>query len=241
MKTKLIVLISFLLFQVTVGYSQPTVHEDLALKYIVELPAESAAQIPVVILLHGYGSDENDLFSLKTIFPKSWLVISVRAPYALPGAGYEWYEMVTINGQRDGRGDQLDASRNAIKTFIKQVVRKYKADSSQVYLIGFSQGAIMSYETGLTDAAEVRGIGILSGMVLPSLKRQVINSEALKRLRIFISHGTTDDRISYDLGKKSYDYLTNMGLKPEFHEYKGMGHQISGDVVKDLVKWFPAR
>ena len=66
----------------------PTLQEDLALKYLVQLPVQKSVHPPVIILLHGYGSDERDLFELRNFFPKNYIIISARAPYALPQAGY---------------------------------------------------------------------------------------------------------------------------------------------------------
>ena len=216
---------------------QAGLQEDLALKYLVQLPVEKSAHAPVIILLHGYGSDERDVFELSAAFPKNYLVLSARAPYPLPTGGYEWYEITPVNGHHDGKKEHLENSRNLIEKFISQATAKYKADAKEVYLIGFSQGAIMCYQVGLTAPGKVHGIGVLSGMIFPSLKPLVSNSAALKQLRIFISHGTADNRIPFADGKAAYDYLESIGLKPEFHEYAGMGHAISNDVVKGLLQW----
>jgi len=219
---------------------QATLQEDLALKYLVQLPAEKpekAQRMPVIILLHGYGSDEKDLFDLRNFFPKNYLIVSVRAPYALSAGGYQWYEGTTADGQRDGKKDQLDNSRTLIMKFESEVVKKYKADAKNVYLIGFSQGAIMSYEAGLTNPGVIRGIGVLSGMIFNSLRGQIRNTPTLKQLKIFISHGTDDQRIAYSEAKTANDYLKVLGLKPDFHTYDGMGHQINKEVLKDLLAW----
>lgn len=236
---RIFVIVCFLVAAATrVTAQQPALQEDLALKYLMQLPAETSKHAPVIILLHGYGSNEKDLFDLRSFFPKNYIVISVRAPYSLStGGGYQWYESATINGKRDGKKDQLDNSRQLITTLITQVVKKYKADAKNVYVMGFSQGAIMSYQVGLTDPAAVKGIGVLSGTIFNSLKPMVKASPELNRLRIFISHGTADERIPFNDGKAASDYLKSIGLKPEFHAYDGMGHQINKEVLKDLLAW----
>lgn len=212
---------------------QATLQEGLALKYLVQLPAEQSAHPPVIILLHGYGSDERDLFELRNAFPKNYLVIAARAPYSAGAQGYQWFE----TGKGDGKSKEVENSRNLVLKFIPQVTGKYNADKGQVYIIGFSQGAMMCYETGLTNPELIKGIGVLSGRLFPALKQEISNTPALKQLRIFISHGTADNRIPFTDGKGSFDYLKSIGLKPEFHEYKGMGHAISNDVMNDLVRF----
>jgi phospholipase/carboxylesterase len=221
----------------SVTAQQSTLQDGLALKYLVQLPAQSATHTPVLILLHGYGSDERDLFELKNSLPKRFLIISARAPYALPNGGYEWYESTDASGQHDGNPQQLANSRNLITKFIGQVIEKYKADPAQVYVAGFSQGAIMSYQVGLTAPGRVAGIGVLSGTIYPSLKPLIKNNAALKMLKIFVAHGTADNRIPFTEGKAAADYLQSLGLKPQFHQYPGMGHTISKDVLNDFVQW----
>jgi phospholipase/carboxylesterase len=217
--------------------AQDMMQEGLALKYLVQLPTEKSAHPPIIILLHGYGSDEKDLFALRTFFPKNYIIVSARAPYPITGSGYEWYEMTDVNGIHDGNVSQLANSKTLIEKFVKQVVSAYHADEAHVYLMGFSQGAIMSYRVGLTDPSLLKGIGVLSGTIYPSLKPMVKKTAALKQLRIFIAHGEIDERISFADGQGSSDYLKTLGLNPEFHSYAGMGHTISRDVLSDLVKW----
>lgn len=219
---------------------QPVLQEDLSLKYLVQLPGVRSVRPPVIVLLHGFGSDERDLFELRGMLPANYLVVSVRAPYALPAGGYQWYEGTTVNGKRDGDPKQLSESRKKILKFIDEVTGKYNADKKAVYVIGFSQGAIMSYEVGLTAPGKIKGIAPLSGKIYPSLKPLVKNTPDLKKLRIFVSHGTKDDRITFADGKEAADYLKSIGLSPEFHAYEGMSHTISNNVMRDLLAWLKA-
>jgi phospholipase/carboxylesterase len=206
---------------------------DLSLKYLAQLAPAASVAPPVIILLHGYGSDEKDLFELRKSFPARYLVISVRAPYSAGPQGYQWFEP----GKSDGSSPEVEKSRKLIMKFIGEVIRKYNADKKQVYLIGFSQGAMMSYEAGLTSPETIKGISVLSGRLFPTLRDKLKLTPELKQMKIFISHGTTDNRIPFTEGKSSADSLIKLGLKPEFHEYTGMGHSINEQVMIDLVRW----
>ena len=230
----LLALIGFCVSQA--GAQVPILETSLALKYIAFTPKRTA-HAPVVILLHGYGSDENDLFGLRASFPPNYIVISARAPYELAGGGFQWYEMQTIDGHRDGKKDELSNSRELVTKFIDQIVDRYDANPRSVYVMGFSQGAIMSYAVGLTAPEKVKGIGVLSGMLYPSIKESIKMSPTLKRLKIFVAHGSADQRIPYAYGKAGQEHLASLGLKPDFHEYKGMEHSISGEEMKDLIGW----
>jgi phospholipase/carboxylesterase len=211
--------------------------EDLSLKCLMQVPAVKAKQHPLIIMLHGYGSNEKDLFELRTFFPQNYIIVAARAPYPIGGDGYQWFEKEVVNGKYSGKKEQLEKSRNSILKLIVQLVNKYNADPGKVYVMGFSQGAMMSYEVGLTAPKSVKGIGILSGILPESLKPLIRKSQDLNALRIFIAHGTADSRLPYADGKAGYDYLQSIGLKPELHSYKGMDHTISKEVMSDLIKW----
>jgi phospholipase/carboxylesterase len=234
--SKILQMLLLILAMFTTSYAQdplPKVQEGLALKYLVKGPTEKTNGAPVIVLLHGYGSDEGDLFRLADAFPKNYYVVAARAPFKIGPHGFQWYEV------GKGNGSQLKQSRAAIRKFIRQLATRYGIDSTKVYLSGFSQGAVMCYEVGLTMPEAVAGIAVLSGMIQPALKPAVKKTDALQRLRIFIAHGAIDDRIKIEQGKAAYGYLKDLGLNPEFHEYEGMGHQISNYVLRDLLKWLP--
>jgi phospholipase/carboxylesterase len=215
----------------------PELQDGLSLKYLAQLPSEPSPHTPVIILLHGYGADERDLFELRNVFPKNFLIISARAPYSLPHSGYQWYELPSNKGQQDAKKNELDNSRSRIVGLIDHVTFKYKADPNEVYLIGFSQGAIMSYEVALTSSTKVKGIGVLSGKLFPATANSLRMTPAMKKLKIFIGHGTADERIPFAEGKNAFDILKEFGLNTDFHPYTGMGHAISKEELNDLVKW----
>lgn len=210
---------------------------DLALKYLVQQPAKVNGDTKLIILLHGYGSNEADLFGLKDVLPKNSIIVAARAPYTIQNGAYQWYELKEVNGKREGNVDQIEKSRELVSKFISQVSAKYKMAARQVYLSGFSQGAMMSYATGLTEPAKLRGIAPLSGKMYAAMKAKVKADNATKSLRIFVAHGTADKMIPYADGKDAVTFLQVLGLKPEFHTYEGMEHTINNNVLADLNKW----
>lgn len=210
--------------------AQSPLQQDLPLKYLVQKPAITTPRPPVIILLHGYGSNEADLFGLKDNLPKNFLVVSPRAPFPVAGGAYQWYRKETIN-------NDLKSSGTTIKSFITAIVKKYHADADRVYLSGFSQGAMMSYEVGLNSPELLKGIAPLSGMIVESMKPATPPSAALKKLRIFVGHGDADNRIPYTKAVDAVTYLKTLQLSPEFHTYKGMQHSISEEELKDWVRW----
>ena len=213
-----------------------TLHTDLPLSYLEQTQGEARNQ-PLVIFLHGFGSNEEDLFGIKDALPSTWTYLSARAPMPVDPHGFRWFTKTT--GDVDYNGETADLQRSAklIEAFVTQATAKYRTQPDRVFLVGFSQGAIMSYEVGLRQPQLIRGIAALSGSVLPVLKAELKPDQRLNQLAIFIGHGTLDQALPYASATRANEVLTGLGLKPEFHGYPGMNHTVSEAEVEDLKAW----
>lgn len=218
------------------AHADAPLHTDLPLAYLEQTQGEARNQ-PLVIFLHGFGSDEQDLFGIKDALPSTWTYLSVRAPMPVEPQGYRWFTKTPGDGEYDGVPADLQSSARLIREFVTKATAKYHTQSDRVFLVGFSQGAIMSYEVALRDPESVRGIAALSGSVLPMLRSALKPDEAMGKLAIFIGHGTLDQALPYASGTRAYEVLAGLGLKPEFHGYPGMNHTISEAEVQDLKAW----
>lgn len=216
--------------------AEDTLHTDLPLLYLEQTQSEARNQ-PLVIFLHGYGSNEQDLFGLRDRLPSTWTYLSARAPLPVDPHGYRWFTKTPGDGDYNGETADLHNSAKLIGDFVAQATRKYHTESDRVFLVGFSQGAIMSYEVGLRHPETLRGIAALSGSVLPVLKAELKPDARLEKLAIFIGHGTLDQALPFSSATQANKVLTGLGLKPEFHEYPGMNHTISEAEVQDLKAW----
>ena len=219
-----------------VAHADSELHTDLPLAYLEQTQGDARNE-PLVIFLHGFGSNEEDLFGLKDALPSTWTYLSVRAPMPVDASGYRWFAKTPGDGDYDGETADLQRSAQLIEDFVQQATAKYHTQPDRVFLVGFSQGAIMSYEVGLRKPALVRGIAALSGSVLPVLKAELKADTALDKLAIFIGHGTLDQALPYASATRANEVLLGVGLKPEFHGYVGMPHTISEAEVQDLRVW----
>jgi len=213
-----------------------SLHTDLPLSYLEQTQGDARNQ-PLVIFLHGFGSNEEDLFGIKDALPSTWTYLSARAPMPVDPHGFRWFTKTPGDGEYNGETADLQRSATLLEDFVTQATAKYHTQSDRVFLVGFSQGAIMSYEVGLRKPALVRGIAALSGSVLPVLKAELKPDERLKQLAIFIGHGTLDQALPYTSATRANEVLTGLGLTPEFHGYAGMPHTISEAEVQDLKAW----
>jgi phospholipase/carboxylesterase len=216
-------------------HAQTPLQTDLPLKYLEQANPESQHQ-PLVIFLHGYGSNEQDLFGIKDDLPATYTYLSVRAPMILEEGSYQWFTKKG-EGAYNGKTGDLKTSGQVLLDFIAQAAKKYHTEPDKVFLVGFSQGAIMSYEVALRHPEAVGGIAALSGRILPVLKSALKPDESRQKLAIFIGHGKEDNRLPYKDGTDADTLLKSLSLKPEFHGYEGLGHNISEAEIVDLNAW----
>ncbi|WP_213942190.1 dienelactone hydrolase family protein [Pseudomonas sp. dw_612] len=225
----------FMLLASATVHAQTPLLTDLPLKYLEQANPDSHNQ-PLVIFLHGYGSNERDLFGIKDELPAQFNYLSVQAPVALDADSYQWFRKKG-EGAYNGETDDLKTSGKVLLDFIAQAAKKYHTDANKVFLVGFSQGAIMSYEVGLRHPEAMGGIAALSGRILPVLKAELKPDEKRQQLAIFIGHGTEDQRLPVVDGTAANSLLQKLSLKPEFHTYEGLGHSISAAEIQDLNAW----
>ncbi|MGV6395392.1 alpha/beta hydrolase [Pseudomonas caspiana] len=220
------------------GFAQAALplQTDLPLSYVAQINSD-AQDRPLVIFMHGYGSNELDLFGINYALSKDYNYLSVRAPVSLGEDRYQWFTKNPQSADYDGVTVDLKRSGESLNQFIEQATQKYHTQASKVFLIGFSQGAMMTYEVALRHPQQVGGIAALSGKVLPVLKSELKVDPALKNLQVFIGHGNADPRVPYNGATEANSYLKTLGVKPELHSYAGVGHTISQAEVGDLKVW----
>lgn len=222
------------------AHAEPAMLTDLALPYLAAAPADSRNK-PLIIFLHGYGSDERDLFGIKDDLSQDYTYLSVRAPLEVDGGGFKWFTQDTDQTEYEGVTSDVDKSTDLLRTFIEQATEKYATQPDKVMLVGFSQGAMMSYQIGLQHPELVHGIAPLSGKILASLKARLKPDDRLKGLKVLIGHGKVDNRVPFSGATDAQTVLENLLIEPEFHAYAGAGHTITSAEVGDLNGWLQAQ
>lgn len=207
------------------------------LHYLIQEPKTIKVQNPLLILLHGYGSNEEDLFSFATELPDDSYVISVRAPYDLQPYGHAWYA-IHFDADENKFSDNVQAKQSVelIASFIDEIVKQYPIDTKNVTLIGFSQGAILSYATALTFPEKVTKVVALSGYFNQEIMPEVIDTKVISHLKFFVSHGSVDQVIPVEWARKAKPALENLGLEVEYHEYP-VGHGVAPQNFFDFKNW----
>jgi phospholipase/carboxylesterase len=210
----------------------------LSLTHLVREPGGRGrtAPPPLLLLLHGIGSDEEDLFGLAPYLDERFLVVSARAPVALDYGGYGWFRIEFTPGGMIADVEQAKESLAVLPGFVDELVEAYGADGRRVYLMGFSQGAMMSLAVALTGPEKVAGVVAMSGR----LPRQVLelepDREALAGKPILVTHGLHDAVLPIDNGRAVRDYLRTQPVELTYREYP-MGHEVSAESLRDVAAW----
>jgi phospholipase/carboxylesterase len=210
---------------------------ELSLEYQIREPKIVLNKNPLLLLLHGYGSNEADLFSFANELPEEYYVISARAPYDLQFGSYAWY---AINFDADQNKfsdhDQAVLSRDLVVKFIEELKVKFPIDPSNITLIGFSQGSILSYSIALSYPNIVQRVGALSGYLNLDINSDNYQNNDFSNLKVFATHGTVDQVIPVEWARKTDPILQSLGINSTYKEYP-IGHGVSPQNFFDLKDW----
>ena len=209
----------------------------MSLQYLIKEPKIKLDKNPLLLLLHGYGSNEEDLFSFATELPDNYYIISARAPYDLMYGSYAWY---AINFDADENkfsdNEQGKSSRDLIANFIDELIAKYPIDANDVTLIGFSQGSILSYAVGLSYPEKVQRIVAMSGYINADIFTENYTENNFSKLSILLTPGTVDQVIPVDWSRKVKPFLDQLSIKNIYKEYP-IGHGVSPQNFYDFKNW----
>jgi phospholipase/carboxylesterase len=213
------------------------------LKYRYKEPTKTIEnqKPPLLILLHGIGADENDLFGLAPFLDERFFIVSVQAPFTLPYGGYAWFELILEPNKPMGFNvKQFEQSRQMILEFIDELIDKYDLDKECVYLCGFSQGAMMSLSCFLQNPTKFAGVVAMSGRAVTEMIPAESNSDDLKDFPIFVTHGTFDPVLPIENGRTTKEILSRLPVELEYKEYP-MAHEISQESLQDVSNWLSVK
>jgi phospholipase/carboxylesterase len=207
---------------------------DLALVHRTSPARSGSGPHPALLLLHGRGTDENDLLPLAAEIDERLFGISARAPFHFPWGGYAWYG---LDEQGVGYPDEktLLDSLDLLRRFVAEIAETYPIDPERLYVGGFSMGSVMAGTLALTEPGRVAGGMILSGY-FPVHNQLPLKLEEAAGHPVFQAHGTLDNVIPVAFGREARDYLQTTPVELTYREYP-MGHQISGPELADMHSW----
>jgi len=210
---------------------------ELPLEYEIRFPEKPSSSVPVLFMLHGFGSNEQDLFSMSPSLPGDFLIISLRAPLSLQWGGFAWYEIDFIAdvGKRNNIDHALQ-SLGIIEDFISKALKVYAGEQSQVWLMGFSQGSILSYALAYRKPDKINKVIALSGYMLEDIMPEKPDLEKLRQIDFFVSHGIHDDILPVEWGREAINKLKSLNVPHLYKEYP-VAHGVNQDNFMDMNNW----
>lgn len=213
-----------------VGVSENLTIDDAATRW----SSIDRGRMPLLVLLHGYGADEHDLFGLVPYLPEGIAVASVAAPPAPPWPmpGRSWYPIEGLDGRSP---DAVTGAADSLLRWLDAVT----GDAPSIALLGFSQGAAVALQSLRLSPERFGAVVALSGYASPG---DLPRDDELRELRppVFWGRGTHDDVIPPALIDHTAQWL------PDHSElcgrvYTGLTHSISEEELADvrlfLTKW----
>lgn len=210
---------------------------SLSLEYLHRPSSLKSGKIPAIFMFHGYGSNEEDLFSFATELPEELCVISVKAPYNLEPFGHAWYA-INFDAEQGKWSDDEQAitSRDKIVAFMDEASAAFNLDTENITLLGFSQGTILSYSVALSFPERVKNVVALSGYINEGILIDGYQEKDYSKLNIYASHGQVDQVIPVEWAQKTPTFLDQLGIKHTYEEFP-IGHGVSQQNFYSFRDW----
>ncbi len=210
------------------------------LHYLVIFPDDydADARYPLVVMLHGFGANMQDLAGLApSINRKGYVYVCPNAPVPFelaPGmTGYGWHP------PRGQATEEHYAQAEAfLDAFFAETLAEFGAEDGRALLLGFSQGGGMTYRMGLQRPDKFAALVALSASLPdPEVLRPRLPSH--RSQPVFVAHGLHDQMVSMDSARRTREFLDAEGYTLSYNEYS-MGHEIPVEVLRDMVPWIEA-
>ena len=196
-----------------------------------------------VIWLHGLGADGNDFvpvvkqmklppLGIRFVFPHAPMrPVTINGGFVMRA----WYDIAyqELGFKEDERG--LRESQKLVEELIERE-EKRGIPSNRIVLAGFSQGGVMTLQTGLRQSRRLAGLMALSAYLPMSAMIAVERNAASNSVPIFMGHGIDDNIVPLAMGKMSRDTLIKLGYDVDWHQYQ-MPHSLCAEELADIGAW----
>jgi phospholipase/carboxylesterase len=202
-----------------------------------ENPGEGPS--PAVVLIHGRGTNEQDLLPIAAQLPDELHVLSVRAPDPLQG-GYTWYELDLSAGglhASQPHKEEFRRSLDLLSDFVEWAIEEYAIDPERIGLLGFSQGSIMSLAALCEQPGNYDWIVALNGYLAASHEEQAGETAGKP---IFIGAGEADQIIPVERAERAAELLAEAGADVRFESYS-VGHGTHPEEIQAVSAWVTER
>ena len=207
--------------------------------HYLERPATGASPW-LLVLMHGVGSNEQDLMGLAPFVPPNCHVVSVRAPFTLGPGSYAWFQFdVLPDGSRRIDTAQEEASRQGLAELVAHLQTQLDIPPERTVLAGFSQGGIMALSMLLTAPQGLRAAMLWHSRLLPEIADLYAPAAALAGKALWVSHGRQDAVIPIAQARTVAEVARGLPLALSYHEFDGQ-HEIPRNELDASMAWLEA-
>ena len=196
---------------------------------------DGSGPFPVYLLLHGLSGDENAMWVFASRLPANVLLIAPRGLHSSTLGGFSWLPEL-------GRKWPLISDfQPAVEALLELLNPNFfpAADFSNLTLVGFSQGAALSYAFSLLSPQKIRALAGLSGFLSDDAP-DYVTGQPLRGKRVFVAHGTQDDTVPVQRARWAVQTLQQAGAQVNYCE-DDVGHKLSASCFNGLEGFFKAR
>jgi len=204
--------------------------------YQIHIPPDKEPwkKYPVIFALHGIGYNEQDILALVDDVKNEFILIGIRGHLTYEN-GFAYYY---LKGYGNPDRELFDNSIKMLVNFIEYASATYPIDPGRKYLLGFSQGAILSMSLALVLGNGIKGIVSMNGYI-PTFVKEEYPVKPIQNMSIFLSDGEFDPIFPVNIGQENYQYLVERAASVVYTTYP-VGHEITEDNKRDLVHWLQA-
>jgi len=198
--------------------------------YLKNIPVNTKTKKKAIFLLHGVGSNEIDLFNLKSYFP-DFHIFSLRGIHSYWSTWYAWYKVDFSSGEAIYNWENVKVDIKNVAEIIMNIQEEYEISTRDSYILGFSQGAIICYALAILSPEIIWGIICLSWRILIELHWI---EKRMKDVKVFIGHWMMDSVIKIEESEKAEKFLkghTDMITRKNYP----IGHTISKEEIQDII------
>ncbi|KIQ36212.1 phospholipase [Variovorax paradoxus] len=212
----------------------------LPLKFLEHSAQANVREPWLLVLMHGVGSNEQDLFGLARLMPPQFHVLSLRAPYVLSPDAYAWFEFgVLPNGERQIDEAQERESRFLVGEMIESAAQQLGVPPERIVVGGFSQGGIMALSLLLTQPAKLRAAMVWHSRLLSQVVPHIAPPEAFEGKALWVSHGSADNVIPPGAAQVTRELARTLPLALSGSDFPG-AHEIRPAELQGSIAWLQA-
>lgn len=214
-----------------------------ALNHYIREPLSGETPKQIVVFLHGYGSNGQDLISLAPYWAPAApdaIFISPDAPFPCElGMGFQWFSLwrtletagTPVKNYADFK-EGAEKAHQILDNYLDKLLETYELTADKMVLVGFSQGTMMSLYTGLRRDQALAGILGYSGAILDLPEKEPINKPPINLI-----HGENDSVVPVSAYHDAVKKLRENGYDVSGHTTPGLDHSIDGEGVESGAKF----